>query len=201
MRTETRDRRPGAAEAAVLVRRAWTRKERRVVLRGLFGRLLIAIEPVICATVFGALTLTLIFIPLPEYAHLQRHDAAVVLAPIFGLIAVAFCLYAVILLTPPVKALVHSFSPIYIVDGYLRYRTADRNTEADSNGYVAVLDENRRSVAEWPTIGDDPMPDSIRPAMLEFSYYGGIHRIDGRSTGVLPDALPNVGVGSNAPRY
>jgi hypothetical protein len=29
-----------------------TRAERRIVLRGLFGRLLIAIEPVICTTIF-----------------------------------------------------------------------------------------------------------------------------------------------------
>ena len=120
------------------------------------------------------------------------------LAPIFGLICVAFCLYAVILLTPPVRALVHSFSPIYIVDGYLRYRTSDRDTEDDSNGYVAVLDENRRTVAEWPTIGDSPVRDNIRPAMIEFSFYGGVHRIDGRSTGVLPESLPNIGVGSNS---
>jgi hypothetical protein len=201
MRTETREKKPGMPEAAVLVRRAWTKNERRVVLRGLYGRLLIAIEPVICATVFGALTLTLIFIPLPESAHLGRHDAAVVLAPIFGLICLAFCLYAVILLTPPVRALVHSFSPIYIVDGYLRYRTSDRATEADSNGYVSVLDENRLTVAEWPTIGEDPIADHVRPALIEFSYYGGIHRIDGKSTGVLPDSIPNIGVGSNAPHY
>ena len=191
----------GLPEATALVRRAWTKSERRVVLRGLYGRLLIAIEPVICGAVFTALTLTLIFIPLPESAHLQRHDAAVVLAPIFGLISVAFGLYAVILLTPPIRALVQSFSPIYIVDGYLRYRSADRATEADSNGYVAVLDDDRRIVAEWPTIGEDPVPNSVRPAMIEFSYYGGVHRIDGRSTGVLPDSMPTVGVGSNAPHY
>ena len=149
---------------------------------------------------FGALTLALIFIPLPESAHLPHHDAAVVLSPVFGLIALAFAAYAVLVLVSPVRALIHSFSPIYIVDGYLRYRRPDRDTEADSNGYIAVLSEERRTIAEWPTVGDDPIPDSIRPAMIEFSYYGGIHRIDGRSTGVLPESMSACGVGKNTPR-
>ncbi len=76
-----------------------------------------------------------------------------------------------------------------------------RATEADSNGYVSVLDENRLTVAEWPTIGEEPIADHVRPALIEFSYYGGIHRIDGKSTGVLPDSIPNIGVGSNVPHY
>jgi hypothetical protein len=163
--------------------------------------MLIAIEPIICGTLFGAITVGLILIPLPKSARLDHHDAAIVISPIFGLVAVAFCAYAVILLVPPIRALIQTFSPIYIVDGYLRYRSPDRRTEADSNGYVGVLDEERRSVAEWPSIGDTPIPDSIRPALIEFSYYGGIHRIDGRSTGVLPESMAALGVGSNAPRY
>jgi hypothetical protein len=150
---------------------------------------------------FGALTLALIFLPLPESAHLPHRDAAIVLSPVFGVISLAFSAYAVILLVSPVRALIQSFSPIFIVDGYLRYRRPDRATEPDSNGYVAVLGEDRRTIAEWPTVGDDPIVDSIRPAMIEFSYYGGVHRIDGRSTGVLPEKMSAVGVGSNAPRY
>jgi hypothetical protein len=185
----------------VLVRRAWTKAERRVVLRGLYGRLLIAVEPVICGTLFGALTGALILLPLPDSARLSHHDAAIVLSPIFGLVALAFCAYAVLLLVAPVRALINSFSPIYIVDGYIRYRRPDRRTEADSNGYIAVLDENRRTIAEWPSIGEDPIVESVRPAMLEFSYYGGIHRIDGRSTGVLPEKMSACGVGANKPRY
>ena len=86
------------------------------------------------------------------------------------------------------------------MDGYLRYRTPDRATEADSNGYISVLDENRLTVAEWPTIGEEPIADHVRPALIEFSYYGGIHRIDGRSTGVLPASMSACGVGSNRPR-
>jgi hypothetical protein len=188
------------ARDEILARRPWTRAERRVVLQGLFGRLLIAIEPVICATVFGGLTAALIFFPLPASARLTHVESAIIIAPIFGLATVAFAAYAVILLFNPVRALVQTFSPIFIVDGYLQYRKPDRDTEPDSNGYIAVLNEDRRTVAEWPSVGDAPVADSIRPAMLEFSYYGGIHRIDGRSTGVVPEAMPSMGVGTNVPR-
>jgi len=181
-----------------LVRRPWTKAERRVVLNGLLGRMLIAIEPIICFIVFGALTAGLIFFPLPAGAKLTHWESAIVLSPIFGLAASAFFAYAVAVLVPPIRALTHTFSPIYIVDGYIRYRRPDRHTEADSNGYIAVLNEERRAIAEWPSIGHAPIPDALRPAMIEFSFYGGIHRIDGRSTGLVPATLPMVG--SNVPR-
>ncbi len=190
----------GPERNLALVRRAWTKAERRVVLHGLFGRLLIAIEPVICGIVFGALTSALIFLPLPASAHLTRFESAVVIAPIFGLITFAFVAYATFVLLAPVRALVHTFSPIYIVDGYVRYRRPDRHTEGDSNGYVAVLNEDRRAVAEWPSLGAQAVRDTTRPALIEFSFYGGIHRIDGRSTGVLPESMPALGVGGNRPR-
>jgi len=194
---------PGFPECeSSLVRRAWTKAERRVVVSGLFGRLLIAIEPLICTVVFGALTIGLIFFPLPAGTSPQQHrDAAVVLAPIFGLAASAFLIYAIAVLVPPVRALLHTFSPIYIVDGYLLYRRPDRHTDVDSNGYIAVLNEDRRTIAEWPSVGDSEIPESLRPAMIEFSVHGGIHRIDGRSTGVLPESLPTPGgIGANLPR-
>ena len=181
-----------------LVRRMWTRAERRVVLNGLLGRLLIAIEPIICFGVFGGLTAALVFFPLPG-AKMTRWESAIVIAPIFGLAAVAFLIYAVAVLVGPLRALIQTFSPIYIVDGYLRYRRPDRATEGDSNGYVAVLNEERRAIAEWPTLGDVPLPDSLRPAMIEFSYFGGIHRIDGRSTGVIPESFATAGVGIGPP--
>jgi hypothetical protein len=182
-----------------LLRRAWTKAERRVVLNGMFGRMLIAIEPLLCFVVFGALTAGLIFFPLPS-AKLSQHDSAVVLAPVFGLAAFAFLAYAVIVMIPPVRALRHTFRPIYIVDGYIRYRKPDRSTEADSNGYVAVLNEERRTIAEWPSLGSARLTEAVRPAMIEFSFYGGIHRIDGHSTGAVPESLPAVGVGNNVPR-
>lgn len=183
-----------------LVRRPWTRTERRVVLNGLYGRLLIAIEPAICFIVFGAITMAFIFLPLPAVARLSHFESAVVLAPIFGLAGLAFLLYTVILLAAPLRALMQTFAPIYIVDGYVRYRGPDEHSECDSNGYVAVLDDERNAVAEWPSAGDSSLGDHIRPAMIEFSYYGGIHRIDGRSTGVLPATMAAMGVGSNVPR-
>ncbi len=184
----------------MLARRPWTKAERRIVLHGLFGRLLIAIEPLICALVFGGLTVGLIFFQLPPSARLTRVESAIVIAPIFGLATLAFAAYAVLVLVKPVRALLQTFSPIYIVDGYVRYRKPDSDTEPDSNGYIAVLNEERRTVVEWPSVGDVPVQDSMRPAMLEFSYFGGIHRIDGRSTGVVPEAMPSMGVGANVPR-
>lgn len=199
-RAEANGMAPGFEREPTLARRSWTRAERRIVLAGLFGRLLIAIEPVICSTVFGALTAGLIFLPLPKSANMPHQDAAFVIAPIFGLITLAFLTYAVIVLVPPIRALMATFSPIYIVDGYLRYRRPDRNTEVGSSGYVAVLSEERRTICEWPTLGEFAIADSIRPAMIEFSYFGGIHRIDGRSTGVVPESMPPVGVGNNVPR-
>jgi hypothetical protein len=188
----------------LLVRRAWTRSERRVVLGGLFGRLLIAIEPGICFLVFAGLTIGMIFFAPPsldrnDTAH--QHDLAFVIAPIFGTAALAFLAYFIAVLVRPIRALMHTFSPIYIVDGYVRYRSPDRHTDGNSNGYVAVLNDERRTIAEWPTVGEIPIPDSVRPALVEFSRYGGIHRIDGRSTGVIPESMPALGgIGANLPR-
>jgi len=33
------------------------------------------------------------------------------------------------------------------------------------------------------------------PAHVEFSEYGGIHKVDGKSTGVLPDEIPTLAIG------
>ncbi len=188
----------------MLVRRPWTRSERRVVIQGLLGRLLIAIEPLICMLVLGALTIGLAFFgPKPYDPNDTQHqrDLAVVIAPIFALMTAAFFVWFVCVLVRPVRALMHTFSPIFIVDGYVRYRRPDRFTEADSNGYVAVLDEERRAVAEWPTLGEHPIADAVRPALIEFSRFGGIHRIDGHSTGVVPESMPALGgLGANLPR-
>ena len=200
MRAEIEDMASSGRERdASLARRTWTPRERRVVLNGLLGRLLIAIEPIICFVVFGGLTAGLIFFPLSAGAKMTRWESAIVIAPIFGLAATAFFAYAVVLLVGPLRALVQTFSPIFIVDGYVRYRSPDRATEGDSNGYVAVLNEERRAIAEWPTLGAVPLPNSLRPAMIEFSYFGGIHRIDGRSTGVIPESFATAGVGHNLP--
>ncbi len=185
--------------------------------QGMVGRLLIAIEPGICTLVFAGLTIGLIFFPprqsaatvvagpnlafQAQDAALHTHDLAIVIAPIFGIAALAFFAYFCAVLVRPIRAFIHTFSPIYIVDGYVRYRKPDRDSEGGANGYVAVLADDQREIAEWPTIGDVPIPDSIRPALIEFSRYGGIHRIDGRSTGLVPESMPALGgIGANLPR-
>lgn len=201
MRTEKRSMASIAREReTLLVRRAWTRSERRVVLSGLFGRLLIAIEPCICFAVFGALTAGLIFFPRPPGATMTRYESAIIIAPIFGLAACAFLVWAVAVLYAPVRALASTFKPIFIVDGYVRYRRPDRESEADSNGYVAVLTSDRETVAEWPSLGRRPLADDMRAALIEFSYFGGIHRVDGQSTGVMPEKITLAGVGMNRRR-
>jgi hypothetical protein len=169
------------------------------VLHGFFGRSLIAIEPAICFVVFAALTAGLIFFPLSPDAKLTRWESAIIIAPIFGLAASAFLFWAIAVLYAPVRSLVATFAPIYIVDGYVRYRKPDRETEANSNGYIAVLSSERLTIAEWPSLGRHPLIDSVRPALVEFSYHGGIHRLDGISTGVVPDTISFGGVGINRP--
>jgi hypothetical protein len=184
----------------LLFPRAWTRAERRVVLRGFFGRSLLAIEPIICFIVFGALTSAFIFFPLPAVAKMTRWESAIVLGPIFGLATTAFFIYAVAVMTAPVRALLDTFKPIYTVDGYVRYRWADELSDADCAGYVAALDHRQRVVAEWPLFGDSGFVEEQRPALVEFSFYGGIVRIDGRSTGILPETIAPLGVGVWAKR-
>jgi hypothetical protein len=156
------------------------------VLHGFCGRLLIAIEPVICGAVFLALTLGMI---------LNKNKGIIILAPIFALGVVAFGFYAFAVMLAPVRALLHTLGPIYIVDGYVRYRGRDAASEEDSNGYIAVLTDDHVVACEWPTLGNIELPDVTRPSLCEFSEYGGVHTIDGRSTGVLPGRIPAFGVG------
>ncbi len=171
--------------------RPWTAPERRVVWNGFLGRLLIAIEPVIVGSVFLALVVALV--------RLQRDDApAIVLAPIFALGFISFAIYAAALMIEPSRALWSTFDPLLIVDGYVRYRSSPGEpSEPNQNGYVAVLSADGAVLGEWRSYGKFPLPDRIYPAHVEFSRYGGIHRIDGRATGVLPSALPALGIGAS----
>jgi hypothetical protein len=179
--------------STVLIRRPWRRSERLVVLNGFFGRLCIAIEPVLCGTMFLALTIGMCFVRT-DPAHPDDHNM-IVLSPIFGLGVVACIFYTLALMFSPARALLQTFRPIYIVDGYVRYRPPDEESAVDSNGYVAVLTEDNKIACEWPTVGDVPLRAMTVPALSEFSEYGGIHRIDGRLTGVLPDRIARFGVG------
>ena len=170
----------------LLIRRAWTKAERKIVIQGFLGRLLLAIEPAICGAVFLALTLGMIF---------NKNTGIIILAPVFAVGVLAFGFYAFAVMLAPVRALLHSLGPIYIVDGYVRYRGRDNRSAEDSNGYIAVLTDQHVVACEWPTLGDVELPDHTRPSLCEFSVYGGVHSIDGRSTGVLPGRIPSFGVG------
>jgi hypothetical protein len=40
------------------------------------------------------------------------------------------------------------------------------------------------------------LPNTVIPALVEFSLYAGLHKIDGKSTGLLPDEeLPLLAIG------
>ena len=84
-------------------------------LRGFFGRLSVAIEPLVVALFFSLLPLGLL---------LRRQETAHLLAPIFGLGALMFLAYAIALMVPCTRALLDTFGRIYSVDGYVRYRDA-----------------------------------------------------------------------------
>jgi hypothetical protein len=182
---------------AALIRRPWTRRERLVVLHGAAGRLSIAIEPILCGLTFLALTIGVFFIHTDPH-HPDEHNM-LVLAPIFAVGVLASTLYACALLIAPLRALAQTFKPIFIVDGYVRYRSGDARSPDGSNGYIAVLDDTARTTCEWVSLGDAALLPAVFPALCEFSEYGGIHRIDGCLTGVLPDAITPFGVGI-APR-
>lgn len=168
-----------------VARRPWTRAERRVVINGFLGRLSIAIEPLIVAVFFALLPIGLL---------LRQEEIALLLAPIFAFAALTFLAYAIVLMLPSTQAVFETFAPIYTVDGYIRYRTAQK---AQPEYFVAVLSADKETLGEWPL---REWPKSIGkrelwPVLVEFSRYGGIHKIDGRSTGVLPAEIAPFGVG------
>jgi hypothetical protein len=170
---------------SMIASRAWTRAERRVVLRGFLGRLTIAIEPLVVALFFALLPIGLL---------LRRQEIVLLLAPIFAFAAIVFLAYAIVLMLPSAHAVFETFAPIYVVDGYVRYRASQT---APPQYYVAVLSADQQTLGEWPM---REWPHSIGqrelwPVLVEFSRYGGIHKIDGRPTGVLPAEIAPFGVG------
>jgi len=179
-----------------LVMRRWTPDERTIVVRGLFGRLAIAVEPAIISALFCVFTIELLRLANDGNAD---HEGLQLLAPIFALGAAAFAVYAVCLLRAPLRALRETYGPIFIVDGYIRTRGRDDFSERGSSGYIAVLTHDRRVACEWPAIGDGDLPMRTDAALLEFCEDGGIITLDGRSTGVLPKNFHNIGVRSNSP--
>lgn len=159
-------------------------------MRGFWGRLAIAVEP---------FTIAIFFIALSAGLLLRRQEGAILIAPIFGVAALLFLAYAVVLMVSVTRAVIESFGSIFVVDGYVRYRAVEARFR-DTVYLVAVLDEQRNVLGEWPLAQRPPALDRADPwpALVEFTPYGGIHRIDGRSTGVLPDEheIPTFGIGA-----
>ncbi|HVA28168.1 MAG TPA: hypothetical protein VNF68_08305 [Candidatus Baltobacteraceae bacterium] len=178
-----------------LAHRSWTERERTVVWRGLTGRMSIAIEPLFGVIFMLILTVGIVW----RSQHVPADRDIIKIAWIFGIGAIAFGGYFVAVLVAPFRAYFQTFKPIYVVDGYVRYREPDSKSEIDATGYVAVLFEDGTLACEWECFGDKPLPNRTIPSLAEFSTYAGIHKIDGRSTGLLPDDLPLLAIGI-APR-
>ena len=177
---------------SALVRRPWTHQERRIVWRGLTGRFALAIEPLI-----GALFMALLTWGIVYRAHHVQSDATLgKIAWIFALGAVVFGGYFVAVLIAPFVAYLQTFAPIYVLDGYVRYREPDERSRDDACGYTAALFADRSVAGEWEWLGKRRLPNVTIPALVEFSAYAGIHRIDGKPTGLLPDEdLPLLAIG------
>ncbi|HZY99107.1 MAG TPA: hypothetical protein VFE36_06015 [Candidatus Baltobacteraceae bacterium] len=180
------------ARARFLASRKWTDRERRIVWRGLMGRFSLAIEPL-----FGMIFMAFITLGIIWRAHHVASDATLIkIAWIFALGFVVFSAYFVAVLVAPFTAYLQTFKPIYTLDGYVRYRPPDEGSEIDACGYVAALFPDQTVACEWEWLGKKTLPELTLPAMLEFSVYAGVHKIDGKSTGLLPDEdLPLLAIG------
>lgn len=174
-----------------LASRPWTERERFIVWRGMTGRFSIAIEPLLGMGFFAFLAWGVIW-----RARVSKPHDLWILSPLFGLMALGFAFYFIAVMFAPLIAYLQTFKPIYILDGYVRYRGPDPDSDLGSSGYVAVLFEDRELCCEWECYGTKKLPSLLLPALAEFSEYGGIHKIDGKSTGVLPDEdLPLLAIG------
>ncbi len=172
------------AERGSLIRRPWSIEERRAVMRGVYGRATIAIEPVIVGGVFLALVIGL----------LLRGDY--LLAPIFLVGVVGATGWFMAVVRKPLQAMREMKQPIYILDGYMRLREPDEDSDECSGGYIAVMTHDRRIACEWPlTDAEEAVAYGLRPALIEFSFFGGVHTIDGKATGAVPAHTPPLGVG------
>jgi len=180
------------SRARLLARRRWTDSERRIVWRGLTGRFALAIEPLLGMFFMAFITLGIVW-----RAHHVPADATLIkIAWIFALGFVVFTGYFVAVLVAPFTAYMQTFKPIYSLDGYVRYRQPDDRSQADGCGYVAALFADKSVACEWEWLGKKHLPNVTIPALVEFSVYAGLHRIDGKPTGLLPDdELPLLAIG------
>lgn len=155
----------------------------------------IAIEPLLGLVFFSLFTWGVVW----RSHHVQSDASLIVIAPIFALGAVAFLGYFVAVLVAPIAAYAQTFRPIYIIDGYVRYRPPDEDSVPGECGYIAALFEDQTVACEWHALGKKAYPSRTIASMVEFSPFAGIHKIDGKSTGLLPDDLPLLAIGI-APR-
>lgn len=185
---------------AQLIRRTWTPEERDLVRRGFAGRVLIAIEPLLATLVFAVLTIAPFFLPGAnrEYAVeivKPQFSLPQVLAPIMALGCVGFAGYTIALMYRPLRALLSTHEPIYIVDGYLRYESASLR-RGHRHTMVAVVTHEGRQIQAWHAPHVLDVVDGSYPALIEFSRYGGILRIDGRAVDPPLFVLAPFGIGS-----
>ncbi|MBV8726086.1 MAG: hypothetical protein JO078_06630 [Candidatus Eremiobacteraeota bacterium] len=179
-------------QTRLLARRRWTPQERKVVWRGLTGRFALAIEPLLGMVFMALLAWGIVY----RAGHVASDATLGKIAWIFALGALAFGGYFIAVLVAPFIAYLHTFRPIYILDGYVRYRAPDERSQPNACGYAAALFPDRTIAGEWEWLGKKPLPNLTLPALVEFSSYGSIHRIDGKPTGVLPDEeLPLLAIG------
>lgn len=175
-----------------LAQRRWTTAERAVVWRGLTGRFALAIEPLLGMLFMVGLTWGIVY----RAQHVASDATLIKVAWIFALGAIVFAGYFFAVLVAPIAAYFQTFRPIYIVDGYVRYREPDEQSRIDACGYAAALLADRSVACEWEWLGERRLPNATIPAHLEFSIYAGIHKIDGKPTGLLPDdQLPPLAIG------
>jgi hypothetical protein len=175
-----------------LARRGWTAQERAIVWRGLTGRFALAVEPLLGMLFMGLLTWGIVY----RAQHVPADATLIKIAWIFAVGAIAFGGYFVAVLVAPVAAYLQTFRPIYILDGYVRYRGPDDQSRIDGCGYAAALFADRSLAYEWEWLGKKPLPNATLPALVEFSLYAGIHKIDGKPTGLLPEGdLPLLAIG------
>jgi hypothetical protein len=175
-----------------LARRRWTPRERAVVWRGLTGRFALAIEPLLGMLFMAVLTWGIVY----RAQHVPSDATLIKIAWIFAVGAIAFAGYFAAVLVAPIAAYLQTFKPIYILDGYVRYREPDERSQLDACGYAAALFADRTVACEWEWLGKRRLPNTTIPALVEFSLYAGLHKIDGKSTGLLPDEeLPLLAIG------
>src|SRR5579875_1133521 len=147
--------RPGVRLSALerdhlLIRRKWTRAERKIVLQGFWGRFAIAIEPIVCGAVFAALTYGL-------YAR-----GLWFLTPIFGSAAVAFAIYAFVMLIAPVRALLQTFGPstssmgMFAIESRIPTRRKGQTDTSPSSSTTNGSAMNGPATAITPPLRDDP---------------------------------------------